>query len=75
MKVVVATYEHKHGTDIAVFDSLEKAEAWREDIAREYWDDFIDHEGRPEEVDADWYWDTCNDYGCEWFDYDWYEVR
>ena len=24
MKVVIATYEHRHGTDIQAFDSLEK---------------------------------------------------
>ena len=73
MKVVVATYEHRHGTDIQVFDSLEKAEAWREDLASLYWND-LDEEPRPETFDADYYWDAMSDYGGEWFNYEWYEV-
>lgn len=74
MKVVVATYEHKHGMDVAVFASMELAEAWRESIAREYWDE-LDEQDRPEEFDADFYWDEMSNYGFEWFNYDWYEVQ
>ena len=73
MKVVVATYEHRHGTDIQAFDSLEKAESWREEIARQYWDD-LNGTDVPEEFEADYYWDAMSDYGGEWFNYEWYEV-
>ena len=37
MKVFVAIYEHRHGTDINVFDSEAKALAWRVEIARDCW--------------------------------------
>lgn len=32
MPVVVAVYEHRHGTDVRVFDSLAKADAWKREI-------------------------------------------
>ena len=69
MKVWVAIYEHEYGHDINVFDSPQKAEAWREEIAREYWDD-LDLGGLLFDVDV--YWDNVQD---EWFNYNEYEVE
>lgn len=36
--VWVAIYEHRHGTDVCVFNSEEAALAWRDSIAEDYWD-------------------------------------
>ena len=69
MKVWVAIYEHRHGHDIRTFDDAQKAEAWREEIAREYWDD-LDLGGLLFDVDV--YWDNVQD---EWFNYNEYEVE
>ena len=69
MKVWVAIYEHPHGQDIRVFDDIQKAEAWRREIAEEYWDT-LDLGNLL--FDADVYWDNVGD---EWFNYDEYEVE
>ena len=74
MKIVIATYEHRHGTDVFAFTNIEKAEACREAIARDNWDEFED-ENKPDEFEADFYWDCMSEYGGEWFNYDWYEVE
>jgi hypothetical protein len=71
MDVVVAIYEHRHGNDVAVFSTMEKAWAWAEEIAREYWGR-IDPEERPAEFDAEFYWDYMNGYEC--FSMCWREV-
>lgn len=72
-QVVVALYEHEYGNDIGVFATLKGAEAWREEIARQYWGDC----GFDEEVEfnADLYWDEMNTLGREWFSYKFYEVE
>ena len=73
MKVIVALYEHRHGTDVVVFDSEEKAEAWRAEIAEQYWD-HCEFENDPA-FNVDLYWDEMNEAGREWFSYEWYEVQ
>ena len=35
--VFVARYEHKHGESTCVYSSKEKAEAWKEEIAKNWW--------------------------------------
>ena len=73
MKIVIATYEHRHGIDVFAFTSLEKAEACRETIARDNWDEC--GFSKDVEFNVDLYWDEMNDIGTEWFNYDWYEVE
>lgn len=58
MNVIVAIYEHRYGTNIRVFDTMEKAEAWKEEIARENWDE---SDGEFDEIA---YWASAWD---EWF--------
>jgi hypothetical protein len=43
-RVVIATYEHKHGTDVRAFQSERGALAWRTSIAEAWWDDEFDAE-------------------------------
>jgi hypothetical protein len=66
MNVIVAIYEHKHGSDIRAFDSIEKAWAWKEEIARENWDE---SDGPFDELaywDRAWdEWFTCEEVGVE----------
>jgi len=69
MKVWVAVYEHRHGSDVRVFDDAQKAEAWREEIAEEYWSDLDLGDLL---FDADVYWDNVQD---ELFNYNEYEVE
>ena len=59
MNVIVAIYEHKHVTNIRAFDNIEKAWAWKEEIARDNWD--YDADGV---FNEDAYWDSAWD---EWF--------
>ncbi len=58
--VIVATYEHRFGTDVRVFTSRARALEWRRDIADVYWHEMIpDTVERPEDLDvvADVYFD------------------
>lgn len=75
MKVVIAMYEHRHDTEIRAFSSLKGAEAWREEIAREYWHELEGVDDPPDEFDADFYWDWMSEYGEEWFTCGLYEVE
>jgi len=43
-RVVVATYEHKHGLDVRAFQSEQGALRWRMEIADRWWDDEFDDE-------------------------------
>lgn len=43
-RVVVATYEHKHGTDVRAFQSEPGALRWRVEIADRWWDEEFDEE-------------------------------
>jgi len=69
MKVWVAIYEHRNGSDVRVFDDAQKAEAWREEIAEEYWSDLDLGDLL---FDTDVYWDNVQD---ELFNYNEYEVE
>lgn len=42
MKVFVAHHAHKYDDDFRVFDSAEKAEAWRQALAQEWWEHELD---------------------------------
>jgi hypothetical protein len=59
----VAVYEHRHGTDVRAFQSLEVAYAWRTGIAREWWEDEIDDEPPPDDVIGERYFDRMADRG------------
>lgn len=69
MNVYVATYQHKHGQDMRVFASAAMAEAWREEIAREYWAE-CNTDAMPANAAkaADEYFDRRNQLGDEWFE-------
>ena len=43
--VFVAIYEHRYGTDMNVFATEAGAQAWKDELAREYWSDYC--EGDP----------------------------
>jgi hypothetical protein len=58
MNVIVAIYEHKYATEVRAFDNIEKAWAWKEEIAREN----LDESDGPFDELA--YWDSAWD---EWF--------
>lgn len=66
--VWVTMYDHKHGTDIEVFDTEEAAELFRQQLAAEWWDEEM--EGNmptdPKEA-ADAYFAAGQKHG-EWFD-------
>lgn len=68
--VFVATYEHKHGTDIRVFRTREQAEGWRREVADEWWDEEFDDFPRPTDPQSDIgeaYFDRMRDRGEEFF--------
>lgn len=70
MTVYVAIFDHKHGHDISVYQTLEGAERWRVELADDYWHDAFgpDHE-KPADKEkmAQEYWDCMRDNGEEWF--------
>ena len=45
--VYVAVYDHEYGTDTHVFNTLEGAKAWCDEVANEYWDSAFCPEERP----------------------------
>jgi hypothetical protein len=67
MKVYVAVYEFRHGNEIRVFDNIDKLEAWKSEIANEYFEE--EFQGLVEKPDniqevTEIYWDGVED---EWF--------
>lgn len=50
--VFITLFEHRHGHDLAVFDSLEAAEAYKDNLAEDYWDEVNEglEEGDPEYI-------------------------
>src|SRR5262249_35201749 len=50
--VWIATYEHKHGKDVRVFASQAAAEAWKQELATEWWDHEMEEEMPRDRVDA-----------------------
>ena len=67
-KVIVATYEHRHGTDIRVFDSFEKAQVWKDEIGAEWWSEVSD-DTQPEDPCA------CGDEYFERAEGEWFNVE
>jgi hypothetical protein len=68
--VFVATYEHKHGTDIRVFQTQTQAEAWRREVADMWWDEEFDDFPRPSDPNIDIgevYFERMRDRGEEFF--------
>ena len=64
-KVFVASYEHRHGMDQRVFATEEKAEAWKNALGAEYWEEELSD--RPLPADASMigseYFDAMSDSG------------
>ena len=66
--VHTAIYEHDYGTDIRVFRTEAQAEAWRNEIAKEWWDNEFPDEERPADTDIGMrYFDRMRDGGNEYF--------
>lgn len=64
MKVFVTVWSHRHGEDITVFDSAEKAELHRQSIAQNEWESEMEKpmpEAEPPNVIADLYFDKMGD--------------
>lgn len=52
LNVFVASYDHRHGTDVRVFFNESDACKWREEVAKEYWDETIPEDiPRPDNAD------------------------
>jgi hypothetical protein len=67
MKVYVAIYEHRYGQDVRVFDNIDKVEAWKSEIANEYFEhEFKGLVEKPDNLQevTEIYWDGVED---EWF--------
>jgi hypothetical protein len=76
MKVIVATYEHRHGSDTRVFANAELAEAWRVELANEFWLEQRDGDKPTDRAQmANEYWEMAGDNGSEFFNYDEFEVE
>lgn len=66
--VTVATFTHKHGVDTRVFATADAAELWRQEIAKEYWRDFMNEDAPTDPVAmADRYFERGNELGDEFF--------
>lgn len=76
MKVWIATWTHKHGTDTAAFATEQLALAWKTGIAKEWWShEFRDPPPDDDEI-ADAYFDRhCDEGGAESFDLGQYDVE
>ena len=65
MKVFVAIYEHRHGSDVRVFDTFAKAQAWKDELGAECWDNVSD-DPQPEDPCGDEYFglagESCDEY-------------
>jgi len=73
MKVFVAVYEHRHGTDVTVFATHDAAWALRQEIARDWWSDVFSAAvpaPKDPEIAADRYWEAVNDEYFNVFDRD-----
>lgn len=66
--IIIATYQHKHGSDVRAFANEEGAEAWRQEIAASFWDQATDKPKPSDPVEmADFYFTLGESYGDEWF--------
>jgi len=69
MRVFIATFEHRHGSDVRVFRREESAEAWGIALAAEYWGESmvgVDRPADPADAAAA-YWERMSEIGEEWF--------
>jgi hypothetical protein len=68
MKVIVTNYEHRHGSDIAIYAKPEDAEAARQAVAEEWWDQEIGDIPKPDDPKemADEYFENMNELGEYW---------
>ena len=73
MKVFVAIYEHRHGSDVRVFVAEEKAQAWKDEIGDDYWEIELD-EPKPDGPCGDEYFDLAGE-GGEYFNIEELEVE
>lgn len=64
--IYVAVFEHRHGVDVFVYRTEEQAEALRQRIASDYWEqempDGVERPDDPEEM-ADAYFGEMGDHG------------
>lgn len=66
--IFVATYEHRHGTDVKVFATEAGARAWKDELAREYWLEYCEG-APPSEGAGDAYFEVAGEHGDgEFFD-------
>jgi hypothetical protein len=68
MKIFVATYNHKYGTDVRAFRTSEGADKWRIEIANEEWRHVFRNKQKPDDKErmSQVYWDYMSDYGDEY---------
>lgn len=66
--ITIATFQHKHGSDVRAFATKELAETWRQEIAADNWDGGPNEDmpADPREA-ADRYFEFGNDIGDEFF--------
>jgi DNA-binding transcriptional regulator GbsR (MarR family) len=67
MKVWLATYTHRHGTDNRIFKKIKDAQRWKDKIAEEYWDDEIKSTTKPTDNIGDQYFNLISE-NSEYFD-------
>ena len=65
--VYVAIYSHKHGTDVAVYMSEERAWEWADEIARTYWEDWYEEPIPTEDAGKNYFNGMSEVGGDEWF--------
>lgn len=76
-KVYVTIYSHNDGDDVAVWQSLESALDYQNQIAEELWDHEFPDEPRPEDRSeiGQAYFDLMDQNGNEWFSINLAEVQ
>lgn len=67
MKVIACVYSHEYGEDLRVFSSQEKADAWKDELGKAYWENKFPDEPMPEENVGTAYFNLQLDRGSEWF--------
>ena len=65
--VYVAIYSHKHGEDVAVYESEASAWKWADEIAQDYWDTWYDEPMPSENVGREYFNGMNRVFGDEWY--------
>ena len=73
MTIYLAIYEHKHGSDHAVFSTREKAVDWKNQIGTDYWSD-VSGDDCPSSDVGDKYFEIAGEQGSEWFRIEEHEI-